>query len=395
MKKLDKKSIALSIASVVTAATLLFGGATYAYLQDNSEAVVNTMKTNKVLVDLYETKDGEQVMSNEYSIIPGATAAKDPTVTVNATIPAYVYVEVTDKTDGLVSYTPAPGWDILEENGSKKILYRTVVPSETEQTFTFTVLKDNIISYDKSLENSDMIDPATGELKKDITLTFKAFAIQQEGFEDAYKAYYESTLVSVENSDNILEEFEKGNNVKLNTDVTVTSPANTEFNMADGAVLDLNGKTLTSPYMSTIFQGEDIKIQNGNVSANPGTSYGLFIGNGSIPTAAVVENVTVKGGINVFVADVVLRNVTVDASSADYYAVWADEAANITIESGTYIGGTNNGKAMPAVLACDLGTITIKGGTFNSDVSAYVADGYTANAETHEDGTTWYTVVPA
>ena len=80
-----------------------------------------------------------------------------------------------------------------------------------------------------------------------------------------------------------------------------------------------------------------------------------------------------------------------DASGKKYYAVWADEGATIIIESGTYIGGPG----MPAVNKAETDAqVIIKGGTFNTDVSAYVQDGYKVETTTDDSGT-WYTVVKA
>ncbi len=81
MNKNKKKKLTTSLA-VALAALLLIGGGTFAYLQSNTEDVVNTFNANQVTVELTETTGGD------YNIIPGTTQEKDPTVTVNATVPA-------------------------------------------------------------------------------------------------------------------------------------------------------------------------------------------------------------------------------------------------------------------------------------------------------------------
>ena len=107
---------------------MVLGGGTYAYLQGTTDDVVNNFNTNKVLVDLSETT------GSDYNIIPGTEQSKDPTITVNNTVPSYVYAIVTDNTDGLVDYTIAEGWTELEgwNVGATKVYYRTVEKMQTQ-----------------------------------------------------------------------------------------------------------------------------------------------------------------------------------------------------------------------------------------------------------------------
>ena len=98
--------------------------------------------------------------------------------------------------------------------------------------------------------------------------------------------------------------------------------AQNEYNLPDNCILDLNGKTLTVPFMEAIFQGKGATIQNGVITSN--ADYPLFIGNGSNATDITIENVEVKGGINVYVATVTLVDVIADATEKKYHAVWGD-----------------------------------------------------------------------
>lgn len=178
----SKKRKALTTAlAVILAIALVFGGSTFAYLQASSDDVVNEFKTNQVTVDLKETT------GNEYNIIPGTSQEKDPTVTVNTTVPAYVYVEVTDTTDNLVEYAIAAGW--MQLDGYDNVYYR-----EADADAAFPVLENNRVSYSKDLTNSDMVidnGDGTYSLKDDITLSFNASAIQKEPFDDAVKGWQE------------------------------------------------------------------------------------------------------------------------------------------------------------------------------------------------------------
>ena len=377
-QKTKKAKVLTSVAAVALAASMLIGGGTYAYLQGETEDVVNNFDTNEVTVDLTETT------GSNYEIIPGTTQAKDPKVTVNATVDAYVYVTVDDATDGLVTYTMADGWTQLE--GYDNVYYREVTASDAEQEFD--VLAGNQVSYDAALTNTYMVD-ADGNLKEGLELTFSAYAIQKDTFANAAEAWVEKDTEFVKDQDNLISALAQTSKVVLSQNVAISTPENTEYNMLDGATIDLNNKELTVPFMTAIFQGNNAKIKNGSITSD--ANYPIFIGNGTKDTNMTLENVTSNGGVNVFAATCVLKNCTMDASGKTYYAVWADEGATIIIESGTYIGGPG----MPAVnIAQKDAEVIIKGGKFNTDVSDYVADGYKVETSV-EDGNTWYTVVPA
>ena len=139
-----------------------------------------------------------------------------------------------------------------------------------------------------------------------------------------------------------------------------------------GITFDLNQKTLSVPKMALIFVGKDITIKNGAFDGC-GASYSLWIGDDGFETQNVnVEGVTTSGGINIYnSSDVTLKDVT--AVGNDYYAVWADEdVSEVSIISGTYTGASG----MSSVLEAEDGSITIIGGTFSTDVSEYLKEGY-------------------
>lgn len=184
MRKLNKKNIITGSVAVSLAAMMLIGGGTFAYLKDNAPEVKNNFNTNVVLVDVEETT------GSDYNIIPGTSQDKDPRVTVANTVDAWVYAIVEDNTDGLVDYEIADGWQKLDgwDIGSKTVCYRAV--GAEDDTKVFHILKDDKVSYNKALENSDMVD-ADGNLKAGLNLTFTAYAIQQEGFINAREAFEE------------------------------------------------------------------------------------------------------------------------------------------------------------------------------------------------------------
>ena len=73
-KKLMTTAIAGSMA-----ASIVIGGGTFAYLQSQTDDVVNEFKTEQVKVEISESPH------DPYDIIPGTEQDKDPSVTVKNT----------------------------------------------------------------------------------------------------------------------------------------------------------------------------------------------------------------------------------------------------------------------------------------------------------------------
>lgn len=169
----------------------------------------------------------------------------------------------------------------------------------------------------------------------------------------------------------------------------------------DNLTIDLDGNTISAANFTAVFQGDNFKIMNGQMDAKGG-SYALFIGDERETANVVVENITTNGGINIYdTHNVTLRNV--NAAGTDYYAVWCDENALVTIESGSYqtngvavlgtaaisedvvanidvYGGIWNANQKPLVLDNGVarGKVTIYGGNYDIDPIGYLGDGYQA-----------------
>ena len=227
--KVSKKNIAITGVAVSLAAVMLIGGGTFAYLKGETDPITNSFRTNQVQVSLEETT------GNEYNIIPGTTQRKDPKVTVNNTVDAYVFVEITDETDNLVDYAIADGWMPL--NGVPNVYYRFV--SAAQDVKEFSVLANDEVRYSKALENHDMTD-GSGSLKRDINLTFNAVAIQAEPFADAKEAYNAKDAVITSDTDVIEAAIMDRMPVVLSADANVDSAV---LDRA-GADIDLNGQEL-------------------------------------------------------------------------------------------------------------------------------------------------------
>lgn len=227
--KVSKKNIAITGVAVSLAAVMLIGGGTFAYLKGETDPITNSFRTNQVQVSLEETT------GNEYNIIPGTTQRKDPKVTVNNTVDAYVFVEITDETDNLVDYAIADGWIPLD--GVPNVYYRLV--SAAQDVKEFSVLANDEVRYSKALENHDMTD-GSGSLKRDINLTFNAVAIQAEPFADAKEAYNAKDAVITSDTDVIEAAIMDRMPVVLSADANVDSAV---LDRA-GADIDLNGQEL-------------------------------------------------------------------------------------------------------------------------------------------------------
>lgn len=159
-----------------------------------------------------------------------------------------------------------------------------------------------------------------------------------------------------------------------------------------GVTFDLGGHKFSASNFAVVFAGSNGVIQNGEMICLNG-SYALFIGDAIETKGFTASNLTLTGGINVYNATmVVLDNLTVNGTN--YYTVWADEHASITIESGTYTAGdvaALNAAAKSAInvtggtfitndkplMGDSKGTLQISGGTFSSEVNKdYLAKGY-------------------
>ena len=162
-------------------------GGTLAWLSDRTDPVTNTFTVGDIDITLTETTE-------DYKIVPGVNIAKDPKVTVEANSEAcWLFVKVDeanwpdfkeeDNTTLKVDYTIADGWTALPNVTG--VYYRQVVASGNAQEFY--VLADNTVTVSESLTKSEVQGIGTGENAP--TLTFTAYAVQQEGVKTAAEAW--------------------------------------------------------------------------------------------------------------------------------------------------------------------------------------------------------------
>ena len=183
-----KKILAMTLAAVLLVAVSVAG--TVAYLQDATDPVVNTFSPTNIDVTLTETKpDGGSAQ-----VIPGVDIEKNPKVTASATagVAYWVFVDVAEadwfagvEADGVtrkVNYAVDGAWTLLGSNDKGALVYYQAVPNGG--AFEDYVLQDNVVTVSATLTDEEMASLTTMG-----SLTFKAYAIQQEAMADEEAAY--------------------------------------------------------------------------------------------------------------------------------------------------------------------------------------------------------------
>lgn len=151
-------------------------GGTLAWLSDSTGPVTNTFTVGDINISLDEN-------TTDYKIVPGVDIAKDPKVTVKANSEAcwlFVKIEESANWPDKLTYDVATGWEELE--GVPGVYYREVNASTVDQTFP--VLADNTVTVSDTLTKGELQKITTNP-----TLTFTAYAVQQEGVETATAAW--------------------------------------------------------------------------------------------------------------------------------------------------------------------------------------------------------------
>lgn len=157
-------------------------GGTVAWLVAKTDPVVNTFTYGNINITLTEAAGGTE---KQFKIIPGTDITKDPKVTVKGGSEAcYLFVKVEESgtfVEGKVTYAIANGWTALP--GVNGVYYR-LVNAVTEDT-AFSVLEGDKITVLDTLTKDDIKDIAASHP----TLTFTAYAVQQENIPDADTAW--------------------------------------------------------------------------------------------------------------------------------------------------------------------------------------------------------------
>ena len=173
MKTARKALMLILCAALLVSATVM---GTLAYLTDKSEVVTNTFTVGKIDITLTETK------GNSFKIVPGATNAKDPTVTVlKGSEECYVYALVTNnlvlngKTVATVN-VDAGEWTSIGTSGNKTLYrYKGTVNAAAEDVKVPVFTQ---VTYDKTEITESNINELDGK-----TIVIEAFAHQSANTE--------------------------------------------------------------------------------------------------------------------------------------------------------------------------------------------------------------------
>lgn len=191
---------------------------TMAWLQAESNTVVNTFTYGDINITLDETKvdesgdpitdaEGNTIRTTEgntYKMIPGSTITKDPIVTVKAGSEAcYLFIKVDEQGGAApygfadyLTYTLADGWNQLNDTDGAAVsgvYYREVEKDTDGQPAVYPVIKDNTVKVKMSVskEMLNALDAAgIGNYPK---LSITAYAVQQDNIPSAAQAWAEIT----------------------------------------------------------------------------------------------------------------------------------------------------------------------------------------------------------
>lgn len=210
-----KKNVKRSVCAVAAALCLCLASVsgTLAWLHTESGTVKNTFVPGQyATLKLIEhtpvadadfnytipvaTEDTEISTFTDYVVVPGASIAKDPQVSVNFTddehpVPSYLYVKVL--TDDLPDtteapwWTPASGWTALGDTYPGVYYYSTKITSDTGAIPLIT---------DSKLTIPGTFDPSTVTEGTTWTLEFQAFLAQATSGDGTPAGVYAANFVS-------------------------------------------------------------------------------------------------------------------------------------------------------------------------------------------------------
>lgn len=196
---MKKKIVALCLC--IALAVVAIGGATLAYFTDTKN-VTNTFTVGNVKIKLDEkdiTKtDGSRTENgNAYTIYPGATVEKDPTVTNTGENAAYVRVKVVANNVKTMAGQLGQGVDLATIftgfDSTKWTRAGTPTVSADGETYTYVYNYNTVLAKGESTGAlfTNVVIPGTITDMGDepITITITAEAIQADGMKGAAEAF--------------------------------------------------------------------------------------------------------------------------------------------------------------------------------------------------------------
>lgn len=185
-----KKKATIAVTALLLVLCFAIGG-TLAWLKAETKPVVNTFTYGDINIDLSESENLNLKM------IPGNDITKDPKVTVEANSEAcwlFVKVEKSDNyADYLANYTIADGWNELD--GVAGVYYREVDAATAKDGTSYQVLKGDKVTVLDKVTKSMMEDIKNG-IKTQPTLTFTAYAVQLDGFNNPENSVEENAALA-------------------------------------------------------------------------------------------------------------------------------------------------------------------------------------------------------
>ena len=185
-----KKKATIAVTALLLVLCFAIGG-TLAWLKAETKPVVNTFTYGDINIDLSESENLNLKM------IPGNDITKDPKVTVEANSEAcwlFVKVEKSDNyADYLANYTIADGWNELD--GVAGVYYREVDAATAKDGTSYQVLKGDKVTVLDKVTKSMMEDIKNG-IKTQPTLTFTAYAVQLDGFNNPENSIEENAALA-------------------------------------------------------------------------------------------------------------------------------------------------------------------------------------------------------
>ena len=176
-------------------------------------------------------------------------------------------------------------------------------------------------------------------------------AVQNNGTWTVQEKYVaEINNVKYSSLEEAAEAAKSGDTIVLLEDIDLSNHARSASDdiILTGVTLDLNGKTIRGFNSGVRYSGTGAVIKNGTfdfVEAEAKPNYGLSIGSyisKNHDTGFTLQDLTVKGGINIDYADVTLNDVDIDMGASTFYAIWVDEdGASATYNSGAITASTS------------------------------------------------------
>ena len=146
-------------------------GGTLAWLSSQASDSVTLIGTDQVTV----TMSDSNISSDAARVVPGASVAFNPTLTVTNTVDAYLFVKIV-QTHDLFTYTVDASWQAL--SGQSGVYYQKITGSN--ENVVKTIMTDGTITYADTLTNAGDGQTTSVSTYDDETIQVRGYAIQAD-----------------------------------------------------------------------------------------------------------------------------------------------------------------------------------------------------------------------